>query len=153
MVHTGGQFPNSIISRLASEDIGYGIAVGALATTDLTMGDQQCELPNVAADANAPLCLGIAIADTSREATAAGAATWVDGDSVSIMKTGQIWVEVETVVASLADSVCIGIATASGGEGSFDNTASATYIACTGMKWIAAETVGSTYWGLIQVDL
>lgn len=151
-VHVSGQFPTSTITRLASEAIPFGRAVSALSTTDLTSGNQSCELPNVAADANTPLCLGVAIADVSME-DVSSVGTWSDEDAVAILKTGQIWVEVDTAVAALDEDVCIGIATASGGEGSFDNTASATYIANTSMKWVAYVLIGSTHLGLVQVDL
>jgi hypothetical protein len=146
-VETGGPFPNTIISRIGSEAIGFGIAACALAVDDLTHGGQSCELPNVTADVNAPLLLGIAIADTSKEEVA-GVGTWSHEDSVSILKNGQIWVESAQAITSLAEPVCI-----ENDSGAFDMAVAGNFIACTSMKWIAYELVGSTHYGLVQVDL
>jgi len=146
-VETGGQFPNTIISRIGSEAIGFGIAASILAVTDLTYGGQSCALPTLDADVNAPQLLGIAIADTSKEEVD-GVGTWAHEDSVSILKNGQIWVEVAAAITSLALPVCIEHT-----DGTFDVAVAGDFLACTSMKWIAYEAVGGVHYGLVQVDL
>jgi hypothetical protein len=143
MVHTGGQFPNSIISRIAEEDIGFGIAVSPGAAADLTAGEQSCELTAVT-DLEK---LGITIADTSKEAAAAGTAQWNHEESVSILKQGQIWVDCGAAITTLVTPVYVHNTT-----GAVTPTAT-TATECTGMKWIAYETDGTTHFGLVQVDL
>jgi hypothetical protein len=156
-VHVSGEYPTSYLSRLASGAVYFGKAVVPYDDAELALGEQRAKLPAAAADV--PRLLGVAIADVTKEPVASTYGGYADKDSVTIMRKGQIWVVSVDQVTDLDAGVYIrhanGAAPPAGTLGSFRATVDVDYtlFAGEGLKWLAAETIGSVYFGLLEVNL
>ena len=155
MVHVGGQYPSTIISRVVDETNGipFGFGVALSGTGELTVGSQQVKLPDAATDiTTAALFQGVAIADPSLEEVN-GAGLYSDEDPVSVMKEGLIWVEVQAAITDISVSVYCGIATAAGGAGSFNGATGTGYSVVPNAKWRGYYTDGTSHFGLLELSL
>lgn len=102
---------------------------------------------------------GIAIADITKEATSNDYGEYVQYDQVPVMKRGRIWVVSADAVDDLSKSVYVRFQNGSSTPpadtlGSFRATANADYEALTtGAKWVAGTQIGTTYYGLLELNL
>lgn len=165
-VQTPNLYPNTAISRIASELIYFGKAVVPLTlTSDLVVGSQQAKLPTLAAEV--PVLLGIAQADITVErlrdpaslADDAPFGGFVATDSFNIMRQGQIWVVVGTAFNDFSDGVFVrwqvpGGTAPTESLGSFDTVTSANHAEVTaGLSWAGGHTQGGVNFALLNVNL
>lgn len=168
-VHVSGQFPTSVVSRLASELLYFGKLVVPYAVTELEVGSQRVKAPTLAAEVDlAPAGGGVAIADPSVErlrdpsspADPAPFGAYVAEASVPVMRKGLIWVVVETAIASLANGVYARFQNAGGTPpaaqlGSFTSAAGADFQALNAahFAWQGSAAIGGVDYGLLAVNL
>lgn len=144
MVADGAGAPNSIVTRIGTEEILMGVAVAN--DTD----DGSAKLP----DGAGVVISGVAIRDISIPAGAASADnSFPSGEAVPVMRKGRIWVVTEVAVQP-GDAVYARY-TANGGNtqlGAFrndDDTAKAIVIAQA--RWIS--TTGGAGIALLEINL
>ncbi len=147
-----GQFPTTMVTGLAAEEILFGKAVSSAAT--------DVGLPKVVNGfTNGQVFQGVAIADPSVEAVSGDAfGSYKDEDAVPVMRKGRLWVVSAVAITNLlTDLVFVRSANQggfpSGARGSFTNAATADYEAITGAKWVGAATVGAVNFGLLELNL
>jgi expansin (peptidoglycan-binding protein) len=155
--------PTTIVSGIASELIYFGKFVVAADPTDVAYGgagQQEVALPGSAAEITGLTAIaGVAIADVSREAIAGAAyGGYTHESSVGILRKGRIWVVVSTAITDLTDGVYVRWQVPGtppvDSLGSFDSAAGANVQEVTaGMSWAGAVTIGSTDYGLLDVNL
>ncbi len=113
-----------------------------------------------AAGALAPTnMMGVAMADTSLEATDNDYGEFFLYDQVPVLKKGRIWVVSADAVDDISKGVYIRHANGSatpptGTLGSFRATANADYtLMADGVKWKAGKTIGGVEYGLLELNL
>lgn len=168
-VHVSGQFPSSVISRLASELLYFGKLVVPYATTELEVGNQRVKKPTSAAEVDLVVAGGgVAIADPSVErlrdpaspADPAPFGAFSAESSVPVMRKGLIWVVTETAIASLANLVYARFQNAGGSPpaaqlGSFTSAAGADFqaLSTSYFAWQGSASIGGVDYGLLAVNL
>ncbi len=170
-VQVSGSFPTTNISRIASVLIYFGKLVTPLSGTELAVGGagpQEVKLPTSAAEIlRAENGGGIAIADPSIErlrvsgggANSAPYGAYPAEDSLAVMRKGQIWVVVETALASLDDAVLVRFQNPGGSPpaaqlGSFTTAAGADFAAApAGLAWLGSALIGGVDFALLSVNL
>ncbi len=166
---TGATSELDFKSGLALTVLGLSVevVVGSAASAtdnDKTVGIQRCKLP--AAAGEIPRVLGVAFADTTVERLRDPASpqdpapfgAFSDKDTVPIVRTGQVWVVSADEITDLDAGVYIRHANGSGvvaaSFGSFRASSNGDYTQLsTGVRWIASETVGGVYYGLLELNL
>jgi hypothetical protein len=152
-------YPTTFVSFVASALIYFGKFVALKAATELTKGNQEIKLPAAATDVTGLLGAGVAIADVTKEPIADTYGGYVAKDSVPVMRKGRIWVVSEDAVDDLTKAVFVrwqvpGVTPPAASLGSFAATTSANHAqAPATYKWVAATTIGSVNYGLLEINL
>jgi hypothetical protein len=151
---------NHIKSYAAASSIfpGKGVAINAVAEVEL--GAQSVKLAAAATDVNAGVFQGVAVADVTKESTDDAYQEYVQYDAVGVMTKGRVWVVSADAVDDLSKGVYVrfqnGAANPGAGltNGTFRATANADYAQLTaGARWVAGKTIGSTEYGLLEINL
>lgn len=142
----------------ASGSIYFGKGVSIYAATEVDPGNQRVKLPAAAGDLAMTNFFGVAIADPSKPATANAYGEYVDTDAVPVLRKGRVWVVSADAVDSLAKGVYCrnanGAAAPADTFGSFRATVDADYtVLASGVRWIKGKTIGSVYFGLLELNL
>jgi hypothetical protein len=150
---------NVIRSFAAAAALYPGKMVVINAATDVTLGAQSVKLVSAAGDVVAGRMAGVVVGDVTKQSTSLAYQEFVQYDDVPVMRKGRIWV----VSADAVDNVTKGVWTrhANGAAnpgagltaGTFRATTNADYTQVTaGMQWVAGTTIGSTEYGLLEVN-
>lgn len=171
-VHVSGQFPTSVISKIASELLYFGKLAVPYSATELAVGGagpQRVKAPTTAAEVDLVAAGGgVLIADPSVERTRNPASPadpapygcYVAESSAPIMRKGLIWVVVSTAIASLANGVYVRWQNAGGTPptdqlGSFDSVTSGDVqlLSAAHFAWQGSASIGGVDFGLLAVNL
>lgn len=151
---------NTVRSHPAASTVFPGTLAVSNAASEVVLGDISIKLVSAAGDVVAGRIMGVIIADVTKEATSAAYQEFVQYESVSVMRKGRVWVRSADAVDDLTKGVWVrhqnGAANPGAGlvNGSFRATTNADYTQLTvGFAWTAAVTIGSTYYGLLEVNL
>ena len=167
-VQYSGQFPTTVVSRLAEELFFFG-KLGVVTGAQLTVGDQSVKLPTSAAEVLlAAKAGGVSIADASIErlrdpanlgvANSAPFGAFPIESAVPLMRKGAVWVQTEVAVANLSDGVFVRVqnvgAIPLAALGSFTPVNTFDHEpGPEGMGWSGAVTIDGLFFGLLEINL
>lgn len=156
------------VSRLASELLYFGKAMSLVGTGEVEVGGasggpQAVQLPAAAADITT-LLEGVAVADPSLERLSlagvpAPYGAYPDENAVRVLRRGLIWVVIPAALTDITVGVYIrwqipGGTAPTDSLGSFEIATTANnQIVAAGMAWRGGALVGSTNFGLLEVNL
>ena len=138
---------DDVLSRSAEGAVPFGKLV-VLGTNK----DKQCKLPAALGEVTtAGLQLGVSLQSHAMEQNGAGAATYDDKDTVSVLHKGRCYVKVEEAV-SPSDPVFVRYAAGGDGLGSFGKTAGTSErAALSKARYLSTAGVGGL--AVVEVDL
>jgi hypothetical protein len=134
---------SDILSKSCNADIPFGRLVVRATADDI------CKLPAAATDITARKYFGVALADSSKEPAIPAAAAYEEGQTVSALRRGRVWVKVEQAVV-MGENAFVRYAAGGDGLGAFGNTAGTSErAALPGAYYLTGAAIG----GLALLDL